>query len=77
MKKSLLIIALLSILSGELLAQSGVNVFLIARTTGIKILANGDTVTVFGFAQDLGEQPSVPGPTIYANEGDSVGSAGV
>jgi len=45
---------------------------LIARNTGEKILTNNDTIRVFGFAQSLGEQPGVPGPTLEMNEGDSV-----
>ncbi|MBL4653949.1 MAG: multicopper oxidase domain-containing protein [Flavobacteriales bacterium] len=53
-------------------AQNDVNVMLIVRNTGIKILDNGDTIRVFGFAENLGSQPDVPGVTIYANEGDSV-----
>ncbi len=53
-------------------AQDDVDVFLIARNTGAKELANGDTIRVFGFAESLGEQPGVPGPTITINEGDSV-----
>jgi FtsP/CotA-like multicopper oxidase with cupredoxin domain len=53
-------------------AQSTVNTLLIARNTGKKGLANQDTIRVFGFAKTLNEQPGVPGPTIVANEGDSV-----
>ena len=53
-------------------AQSDVDVFLIARNTGEKVLSNNDTIRVFGFAENLGSQPGVPGPTIVANEGDSV-----
>jgi FtsP/CotA-like multicopper oxidase with cupredoxin domain len=52
--------------------QQDINLLLIARNTGKKVLANNDTVRVFGFAQSLSKQPNVPGPTIYANEGDSV-----
>ncbi|MBL4625072.1 MAG: multicopper oxidase domain-containing protein [Flavobacteriales bacterium] len=53
-------------------AQNDVDVFLIARNTGEKVLSNNDTIRVFGFADNLGSQPGVPGPTIIANEGDSV-----
>ena len=53
-------------------AQNDVDVFLIARNTGEKVLSNNDTIRVFGFAENLGSQPGVPGPTIIANEGDSV-----
>lgn len=56
----------------DLLAQGTVNELIIARNTGNKVLANLDTIRVFGFAQDLLDNPEVPGPTIYANEGDSV-----
>ncbi|MFT6845337.1 MAG: FtsP/CotA-like multicopper oxidase with cupredoxin domain [Flavobacteriales bacterium] len=44
---------------------------LIARNTGAKELANGETIKVFGFAENLGLQPGVPGPTITLNQGDS------
>lgn len=53
-------------------AQQDLDVLLIARNTGSKVLANNDTIRVFGFAENLGSQPGVPGPTIVANEGDSV-----
>jgi FtsP/CotA-like multicopper oxidase with cupredoxin domain len=53
-------------------AQEDRNVFLIARNTGKKGLDNQDTIRVFGFAENLSQHPSIPGPTIYANEGDSV-----
>lgn len=53
-------------------AQIDVDRLLIARNTGVKELANGDTIRVFGFAEGLMDQPGVPGPTIFANEGDSV-----
>ena len=53
-------------------AQQTVNELIIARNTGKKVLANMDTIRVFGFAQDLLYNPNVPGPTITANEGDSV-----
>lgn len=56
----------------ELKAQDDVDVFLIARNTGEKILANDSIIRVFGFAETLTEQPSVPGPTLIFNEGDSV-----
>ncbi len=53
-------------------AQNEVNISLIARNTGEKILADETTIRVFGFAETLSQQPGVPGPTIIANEGDSV-----
>ncbi|MFT5969980.1 MAG: hypothetical protein ACI8ZO_000485 [Flavobacteriales bacterium] len=46
--------------------------FLIARNTGIKQLANNDSIRVFGFATKLGDQPNVPGPTLIMDEGDSI-----
>jgi FtsP/CotA-like multicopper oxidase with cupredoxin domain len=69
MMKQYILIAFLA-LSNWTYAQ--VDVFLIARNTGEKVLANKDTIRVFGFAEDLSSHPSIPGPTIYANEGDSV-----
>lgn len=70
MKVILLLAALFSVF--QLTAQQDLDVFLIARNTGSKVLANNDTIRVFGFAENLGSQPGVPGPTITANEGDSV-----
>jgi len=68
--KIILIFALL--INCSSFAQQDLDVFIIARNTGEKVLANNDTIRVFGFAKNLGSQPTVPGPTIYANEGDSV-----
>lgn len=53
-------------------AQQNLDYLLIARNTGEKVLATNDTIRVFGFAQTLSTQPGVPGPTIIANQGDSV-----
>lgn len=53
-------------------SQNDVNVLLIARSIGEKVLSNMDTIRVFGFASSLSQQPGVPGPTIFANEGDSI-----
>jgi FtsP/CotA-like multicopper oxidase with cupredoxin domain len=58
--------------SSQCNAQNDVNFFMIARNTGEKVLANSDTIRVFGFAQSLSSQPNVPGPTITVNQGDSV-----
>lgn len=52
--------------------QNFVSKLLIARNTGEKVLANDTTIRVFGFAENLGSQPGVPGPTIVVNQGDSV-----
>ena len=54
------------------LAQPDTTVQLIARNTGEKIMANGDTVRVMGFATSLTAQPNVPGPRLEFYEGDSV-----
>lgn len=45
---------------------------LIARNLGEKAMHDGVVLRTFGFAQSFSEQPSIPGPTLYANEGDSV-----
>lgn len=52
--------------------QQDLNLFLIARNSGQKILSNNDTIRTFGFAQSLNENPGVPGPTLIMNQGDSV-----
>ena len=54
------------------IAQINQSIFLIARNTGEKQLANNDTIRVFGFATSLNAQPNVPGPTLIMNEGDSI-----
>ena len=54
------------------LSYSQTNVFLIGRTLGEKVISNGDTLRVFGFAPNLGSHPPIPGPLIEANQGDSV-----
>ncbi len=69
MKLSALIIALLPFVS---LGQPDVSYLIIARNAGDKIVANGDTIRVMGFAQTLGANPKIPGPTLVMNEGDSV-----
>ncbi len=65
-----LLIALFICCSLFLNAQT--NVFLIGRTLGEKIIANGDTMRVFGFASNLSSHPPIPAPLIEANQGDSV-----
>ncbi len=72
MKAILLLYSILYFSSLSLFAQQDVNILLIARNTGSKVLANQDTIRIFGFAEDLLENPGVPGPTITVNEGDSV-----
>lgn len=69
MLKKILILCLFVNIS---FAQTDKDFFLIARNLGEKVISSGDTIRVFGFAPNLGSQPSVPGPTIVANEGDSV-----
>ena len=54
------------------MAQEVVNHLLIARNLGEKVMHDGLSLRTFGFAQTLNEQPPIPGPTLYANEGDSV-----
>jgi FtsP/CotA-like multicopper oxidase with cupredoxin domain len=68
--KKIITISLLLFSVGTYCAQT--NVFLIGRTLGDKIIANGDTLRVFGFAPNLGAHPPIPGPLIEANQGDSV-----
>lgn len=71
MKAGILLILML-LMTDISFGQVHVNITLIARNTGEKVLANNDTIRVFGFSQSLGAQPGVPGPTLIANEGDSV-----
>ncbi len=52
--------------------QQAVNHQLIARNLGEKTMHDGVILRTFGFAQSFSEQPPIPGPTLYANEGDSV-----
>lgn len=47
-------------------------ILIISRNTGMKTLADGNIVRTFGFAEEIGQNPPVPGPTIEINEGDSV-----
>ncbi|MFT5777316.1 MAG: FtsP/CotA-like multicopper oxidase with cupredoxin domain [Crocinitomicaceae bacterium] len=67
-----LLIFLMIFQLSTLFGQADINVLLIARNTGKKVLANSDTIRVFGFALSLSAEPGVPGPTITANEGDSI-----
>ena len=53
-------------------AEAQTNVFLIGRTLGEKVIANGDTLRVYGFAPSLSDHPPIPAPLIEANQGDSV-----
>lgn len=53
-------------------AQSNKNFTLIMRTTGYLVLWNNDTITTYGFATKLSQNPPVPGPVLTVNEGDSV-----
>lgn len=70
MKRILLILFLALGFSIE--AQIDEQILLISRNTGEMVLENNDTIRVFGFAENLNDQPSVPGPTLYMNEGDSI-----
>lgn len=67
---TLILIALLSTWSFLLEGQTAVSI--IGRNTGTMDLADGNKIRVFGFTQDIGENPNVPGPTIEVLEGDSV-----
>jgi len=72
MRNLIVISTFLSFIQFTAFSQNQVDYFLIMRNTGKKVLANADTIRVFGFATSLGAQPNVPGPTLIANEGDSV-----
>lgn len=65
-------IIILLILGVALEGVSQTDVFLIGRTLGEKVIPNGDTLRIFGFAPNLGTHPPIPGPLIEANQGDSV-----
>jgi len=52
--------------------QMDEEVLLIARNTGKKVVATGDTIRTMGFALSLMENPPVPGPTLEFVEGDSI-----
>jgi hypothetical protein len=69
MKQFLIIFILFSFNS---YSQIDYNKLIIGRNTGAKLLADGTTTRVFGFAETLSGAIDVPGPTIYMNEGDSV-----
>jgi FtsP/CotA-like multicopper oxidase with cupredoxin domain len=66
-----ILVAILFVL-GLVFTHAQTNVFLIGRTLGEKIIANGDTMRVFGFAPNLSAHPPIPAPLIEANQGDSV-----
>jgi len=51
-------------------AQS--KVLLIGRNLATKTLPDSNTIRTFGFATNLNENPSVPGPTLHVKEGDSL-----
>lgn len=53
-------------------AQNKVTHQLTMWTTGNTILYPNDTVRFYGFANGFLTMPMFPGPTLYANEGDSV-----
>ena len=68
----ILVLIVIQLASFSLIAQNQVNKLIVARNKGVKGLANLDTVRVYGFAENIMENPGIPGPIIYANEGDSV-----
>jgi plastocyanin len=45
---------------------------LIGRNTGSKLLHDGNSVRIFGFAKEFGENPPIPGPTLTFTENDSI-----
>lgn len=70
MRNLLFIIILLS--TYQVFGQIDYSKLIIGRTTGSKTLHNGVIVDIWGFAETLGEQIDIPGPTIELIEGDSV-----
>lgn len=65
------VLFLLSLVLGSA-SYSQTNFFLIARTTGEKIVDTGDTLRVFGYASSFSTQPPIPAPLLEIIEGDSV-----
>ena len=67
MRNLLFIIILLS--TYQVSSQIDYSKLIIGRTTGSKTLHNGVIVDIWGFAETLGEQIDIPGPTIELIEG--------
>ena len=62
----------ISLLICSLIGISQDPILIIGRNTGKKLLADGNEIRTFGFAQKIGENPGAPGPTIEVNQNDSV-----
>ena len=60
------------ILSLSVNAQIDYSKLIVGRNTGEKIMFDGIAVKTFGFAETLGEEIDLPGPTIEVTEGDSI-----
>ena len=60
------------LLSFNLLSQIDQTQLLVGRTTGTHTLHDGNSTRIFGFAETLGADIYLPGPTIHVTEGDSV-----
>ncbi|MDQ3071762.1 MAG: multicopper oxidase domain-containing protein [Bacteroidota bacterium] len=72
MRKAAILFLLFICCSQFAQAQQRRDVLLIMRNTGSVDLWDGETITVWGFAQKLSAQLTLPSPTIYCNEGDTV-----
>lgn len=72
MKHLLLLSLLLLISTISLFGQQKREYTLIMRNSGSYTLWDGRTVLTYGFAEKLNQQPPIPGPVIYADEGDTV-----
>jgi len=66
----ILIFIFISLFAIDAEAQS--KVLLIGRNLASKTLPDSNTIRTFGFAKNLNQNPSVPGPTLYVKEGDSL-----
>ncbi|MCB9234408.1 MAG: multicopper oxidase domain-containing protein [Bacteroidia bacterium] len=74
MKAKLILLTLIFVLGGLIptRAQNIVTHKLTAWTTGTHTLWDGNQVEYWGFGKGFLKPPSFPGPTLYANEGDSI-----
>ncbi|MFQ5447102.1 MAG: multicopper oxidase domain-containing protein, partial [Saprospiraceae bacterium] len=71
--KKYIYLLILSFASGnfsQIVAQTTFNWF--ARMVGNQTLWDGQSVNVWGFAQNFGGSAAIPGPTMIVNEGDVV-----
>lgn len=73
MRKIFTLIAFFSILLNVAMSQQKVSYNLILRSNfGNTTLWDGQVVRIYGFTQTLSGSPTLPGPVLYANEGDSL-----